>query len=171
MKCTDRNHVPQEISQEDATPLLEEIINSTNSYSDGPVENITDVVVGTIKGIDSEGNILVDYPFNPTGEPVAAKAMRILDEGHTGRDVALMFEGGDHRKPIIAGLMHTPGHAHDTCTEQKNIVISAKEELSLVCGKAFIHLKKDGSIIINGTTIVSRASGNHDIKGGMINLN
>jgi hypothetical protein len=54
---------------------------------------------------------------------------------------------------------------------KKNVAIAADEELTLRCGKSSITLTKSGKVIVRGTKIVSRATGEHKIRGAQISLN
>ncbi len=159
--------------KDDASPVAEtpeknknepiDIIKLITSYARQD-SKITGVVTGTFIGFSQEGCYLVDHPLNNSGDLVIATTRITLDASCIGREVAMIFEGGDLKRPIITGLMHI----HELLDSRE---ISAKEEIIIRCGKAFIQMKKDGTIRINGTSIVSRASGNNDMKGGSINLN
>lgn len=148
----------------------EDIINLVTAYTEKAAK-IEGVVVGRITGFHSGGDPLVDYTMNHTGRPLVARTTMGLDKCHIGRDAAVMFEGGDSRKPIIMGLMHISQQNVETVEDDKTTEISSEKEILIRCGEASIHLKKDGKIIIKGKDILSRARRNHDIKGGMINLN
>jgi hypothetical protein len=51
------------------------------------------------------------------------------------------------------------------------MIVSAKEELVLRCGKASITLTKAGKVMIKGSYLLSRSSGVNRIKGGSVQLN
>lgn len=148
----------------------ENIIDLVTVYSEKAAK-IEGVVVSRITGFYRGGEPLIDYAMNNTGSPLLARTTVSLDTCHIGRDAAVMFEGGDSRKPIIIGLMHISKQNVETVEDDKTTVISSEDEILIRCGEASIHLKKDGKIIIKGKDILSRARRNHDIKGGMINLN
>lgn len=148
----------------------ENIIDLVTVYSEKAAK-IEGIVVGRITGFHRGGEPLIDYTMNNTGGPLLARTTVSLDTCHIGRDAAVMFERGDSRKPIIIGLMHNSNMNVETVDDDKTTVISSDKEILIRCGEASIHLKKDGKIIIKGKDILSRARGNHDIKGGMINLN
>lgn len=52
-----------------------------------------------------------------------------------------------------------------------NVVIEAKKQLDLKCGKSSIMLKTNGKLIVKAVDIVSRAKRNNKIKGGSVNIN
>lgn len=51
------------------------------------------------------------------------------------------------------------------------MIVSAKEQLVLRCGKASITLTKAGKVLIKGSYVLSRSSGVNRIKGGSVQLN
>ncbi len=53
----------------------------------------------------------------------------------------------------------------------QRMVVSAKEQLVLRCGQASITLTKAGKVLIDGTHVLSRASGVNRVKGGSVQLN
>src|SRR5581483_2776279 len=69
---------------------------------------IDGIVIGTLLELDVIGSPRVDYPGNPAG-PLAARTVAALDSEKVGREVALLFEGGDPSKPVVLGVLHRPG--------------------------------------------------------------
>lgn len=143
-----------------------------------PPEPLTGVVVGILTGISERGEPLVNFPGSPSGIPGAARATVSLTADHAGREVALMFEGGDPHRPLIIGLIQHPGPPSPTglrdasvAADGKRTVISAEEEIELRCGKASIILTKAGKVIIRGAYLLSRSSGVNRIKGGSVQIN
>ena len=53
----------------------------------------------------------------------------------------------------------------------QRLMITAKEQLILRCGKASITLTKAGKVLIQGTYVSNRSSGVMRVKGGSIQLN
>ena len=53
----------------------------------------------------------------------------------------------------------------------KRIELQAAEEMFLRCGKASIHLTKDGKVIVKGSYLVQRSSGLNKIKGASVQIN
>ena len=53
----------------------------------------------------------------------------------------------------------------------ERLMVSAKEQLVLRCGKASITLTKEGKVLIQGAYVSSRSSGVNRIKGGSVQLN
>ena len=141
---------------------------------------ITGVRVGMLVGMTDDGHTpLVVFAGQPGTAAVAARATIDLHGIHVGRDVVLMFEDGDPRAPIIMGclapqagwpLTERPGQV-EVDADGERLMVSAKEQLVLRCGKATITLTKAGKVLIQGTYVSSRSSGVMRIKGGSVQLN
>jgi len=65
------------------------------------------VVIGVLAGIDERGRPLVAYAGNPSPLPVAARSTSDVDPEAAGREVALLFEGGDIEKPLLIGVVQS----------------------------------------------------------------
>ncbi len=145
--------------------------------------------VGEIVKITEEGCAMVDYPGNPMGHLEARSV--INDPSNCNINVQgsipvlLLFENGDPTLPIIIGIIRdtlyplAPSEEmtvymerpHDAVLDGKKMILEAKEEIVLHCGKSSVALKKDGKIVLKGTKIVSRASGTNKIKGSAVRIN
>ena len=138
------------------------------------------VVVGTLVALEAEESVpLVVYDGQPTSAAQRARAILDLRGAHVGRDVLLVFEDNDPRKPIIVGCMTNrtaetlhaePGHV-ELDADGRRLLVTAKDQLVLQCGKARITLTRCGKILLEGTYISSRSSGVNRVKGGSIQLN
>jgi len=144
------------------------------------------VVIGTLVGLNDAGEPLVDFPANTPGEHISARSAVTLAKGDLGREVALLFEGGDPRRPIVMGLIQHPERMLSTSSEStrseaqnpidaeidgERLVFTAKKEIVLRCGKASITLTRAGKVLIRGTYMLSRSSGVNRIKGGSVQIN
>jgi len=132
------------------------------------------VIVGRIAALQESGVPLVDFPSNASGKLVAAQSLIPVTTADTGRNVALTFEDGDPSLPIIVGLFHMP-HAvapqHEVKLDHESLVLSAKKEVVIRCGKSSITLTNAGKVLIQGEYLLSRSSGVNKIRGGSIQLN
>jgi hypothetical protein len=139
---------------------------------------INGVVAGTLIGFKDEGRTpLVIWPGQSAA--IAAAAIVDLHGPHIGRAVVLQFEQGDPSRPIVMGLLRKsegwplveqPGQVEVDADGQR-LMVSAKEQLVLRCGRASITLTKAGKILIQGTYVSNRSSGVMRIKGGSVQLN
>ena len=118
--------------------------------------------VGKLIGLAADGAPLVTVD-GATGRAPARTCLP-LEADDVGRDVVLLFEGGNRDKPIVMGLVQRPG-------ERKAIVLNAEDGITLRSGVASITLTRDGKIVIRGAHVVSHASGVNRIRGGSVELN
>lgn len=145
---------------------------------------IDGVSIGKLSGFDTSGAPLVDFPENTTGAPVSARTTIDLEANDVGREIALLFERGDARRPILLGCLQTrpaleiepqataaTPQALSVVLDGKRLVFHAEEEIVLHCGKASITLTKAGKVLIRGDYLLSRSSGVNRIKGGSVQIN
>lgn len=153
-------------------------------------ERIEGVVIGVLMGVDG-GRPMVVFPGNLHDAAIAARSLAPLDHAPLGAEVALLFEGGDPRLPLIVGRIVQPGGPGGAQVEPEGerlpvepdgeriavqrdgerVRIVAGERLELRCGRATILMERDGRITIRGAQVVSHASGANRIRGGSVHLN
>ena len=101
--------------------------------------------------------------------PVTAAGICKLETAALGRCVALVFMNGDPEQPLVIGpVLSAPADAPEPT---QRFELSAAEELILRCGKATLRLLADGSVILRGVNVVSRASAINRIRGGSVQIN
>lgn len=155
-----------------------------------------EIIIGSVVGISAQGQPLIEYPENPSSQPLTAISTLGITQQHVGRQVALLFANGDPQKPVIMGLIHSPlfdliaafevapvadsesaSEAQKTDPERemtidgKRVVIEGHEEIVLRCGDASITLTKAGKILIRGKYLLSRSEGVNRILGGSVQVN
>ena len=136
------------------------------------------MVIGELLALAEGGTPLVALPDEPS-RAVTALSLVDLHAAHIGLRVALMFDGGDADRPIVVGVvrgqatwpLETRPAQVDVDADGERLLVTAKEQLVLRCGKASITLTKAGKVLIEGTYLLSRSSGVNRIKGGSIQLN
>lgn len=143
-------------------------------------EPLPSVVVGELVALTDEGaTALVLYPGQPGSAAVRARSVLDLHGAHIGRAVTLTFENGDAALPIVTGVLRpatgwplaeVPAQVQVDGAGER-LVVSAKKELVLRCGKASITLTEAGKVLINGSYVSSRSTGVNRIKGGSVQLN
>lgn len=175
----------------DITRTLEESRPSLSNIAPG------EIIIGTLVELDKQGQPLVDFAENSSGQPLTAMATLGLTQTHIGRQVALLFASGDLQSPVIMGMIHSPlqdmlesfGHSQtddenenevelasdlkvdDVLIDGKKIVFEAKEEIVLRCGESSITLTKAGKILIRGKYLLNRSTGVNRIMGGSVQVN
>ena len=140
----------------------------------------TGVVTGELLAITEDGRTpLVIYPGQPGTAALRARTVTDLHGAHIGRPVVLMFEGGDPSRPIVMGVIRgadgwlltdVPAQV-EVDADGERMVVTAKEQLVLRCGKASITLTRAGKVLIQGNYVSSRSTGVNRIKGGSVQLN
>ena len=135
-------------------------------------------VVGELVALADDGRVpLVCFADQPGTAALRARSTVDLHGAHIGAAVVLLFEGGDPRRPIVTGVLR--GQRHDAPavapvvieTDGERLVVDAKEQLVLRCGKARITLTSAGKVLIEGSYVSSRSTGVNRIKGGSVQLN
>ena len=179
MKTLD--HVADQVTEPEdlrgTDPLLPLVVGrATTAQSPLP----PGVVVGELVAMTNEGlTPLVVYPGQSGSAAIAARSIVDLHGTHVGKPVLLVFEGGDVGRPIVLGVVreaeawplgHQPGQV-EVDADGNRLIVNAKEELVLRCGKASITLTKEGKVLIHGTYLSSRSSGVNRIKGGSVHIN
>lgn len=138
------------------------------------------VVIGELLAMKDEGRTpLVIFPGQPGTAAIAARTVVDLHGPHIGKQVVLMFEEADLARPIIMGVLREgdgwplaeqPGQV-EVEADGERMIVSAREQLVLRCGKASITLTREGKVLIQGSYLLSRSSGVNRIKGGSVQLN
>lgn len=145
-----------------------------------PLSPIAGIIVGQLVGLTHDGCIpLVIYPDQPGTTAIEARSVVDIQGPHIGGSVILMFEGGNPLHPIIMGIIRDVKHWPLPCqagqveldVDGERLIITAKEQIVLRCGKASITLTRAGKVLIDGTYVLSRSSGANRIKGGSVQLN
>lgn len=144
-------------------------------------QKIEGVVIGLFLSINNDGLPLVAFPGNPDETAIVARSTAQMQSEDIGCEVALLFEGGNLRMPLIIGKIQQANSeqlaqkkkAATTTAELdgESIVLSARQNITLKCGKASITLTKSGKIILRGAYLLSRSSGVNRIKGGSVQIN
>jgi hypothetical protein len=170
---------PVETEHTAAQDLLRPLVvgrTTTNAESPAPSGG---VVVGELIGITDDGRSpLVVFPGQRGSAAIQARSVLDLHSTHVGGQVVLAFEGADLGRPIIMGLIREdlssrqqdPGHV-EVERDGERMIVSAKTQLVLRCGKASITLTQAGKVLIEGTYVSSRSTGVNRLKGGSIHLN
>lgn len=159
---------------EQGSSLLELLLGQAEGEAAGGVlaSRIDGVVVGQVAKVEG-GTPHVTFAGAPK-EGFAARMVAPIGEGDVGSEVALMFEGGDPRKPIVMGKMVSPlapAEGQTAAADGRRVEITAQQEIVLKCGDASITLTRAGKILIRGAYVLSRSTGTNRIQGGSVEIN
>lgn len=145
-----------------------------------PVRMLPGAVFGVLIGFRDEGRVpLVVFPGQCGRVAVEARTAHDVHGEHIGRQVVLLFENADPRRPIIVGcLARSEGWpqaeaptAVQVDADGERLLVSARTRLVFRCGKASITLTQDGKVLIEGAYVSTRSSGVVRIKGGSVQVN
>ncbi len=137
---------------------------------------IEGIVTGLLDRIDADGSFAVSVPELQLREVRTCSSLVNLAPTDVGRRVALAFDHGNRRSPLILGLMWQP-RSRSVPAEAEVIVdggrveLTAAREIELRCGEAAIVLTADGRIELRGSYITSHATSTQRILGASVNVN
>jgi hypothetical protein len=99
-----------------------------------------------------------------------------------GRAVLVLLNGSG--LPVILGVVSQRlwetreveaqfpvGEVRSVQVDKKLVNIEASEEIRLTCGKSSLVMRRDGTVIVRGVTITTRASQANKIRGATVNIN
>lgn len=179
-----RNRTPVEYSKENLLKVPAVAPKSKRRQS-AVRRRIAGAVLGTFAGWTESGEPLVDFDANASGGLVPARTTVAWEKDALGRQVILVFEGGDTTKPLLIGFVRPSrnqplgaagqeaarGQSVAAHVDGEKLVLTADREIVLCCGKASITLTRAGKILIRGEYLLSRSSGVNSIKGGVVQIN
>ena len=127
---------------------------------------LPEVVIGELIAITDDGRgPLVLYPGQPGTAALRARSVVDVRGEQIGRAVVLAFENGNPVLPIVMGVLRrgesqsleAPGQV-EVDADGERMIVSAKEQLVLRCGKASITLTKtrQGHLSTDRTSSVER---------------
>jgi hypothetical protein len=141
---------------------------------------IQGAVIGRLVGFANEGfTPLVTFDGQRGSAAALARATVDLRRSQIGSSVVLVFEHGDPLQPIVTGCLHdphptslpeSPGQVEVDADGQR-LIVTAKQQLVLRCGKASITLTRAGKVLIHGTFVSNRSSGVLRLTGGSVQIN
>ena len=136
---------------------------------------------GSVAGHMVDGRVRVREDC--TGGLFACEALKLTAgpalEFREGADVVFVAEDGDDHFGYILGILERPdaplngvsNASIDRDGEPSVIKIHARQRLELTCGRAALTMNADGTVVLKGTTVVSRASGVNKIRGAAVRIN
>lgn len=167
-----------EKSIEEGADLLRQLVEVPVQLPQPAIPALPSVVVGELVAIADDGvTPLVVHPLTTGTRALRARSVLDLHGAHVGRQVVLAFEHGDPERPIVMGVLNQAGltaeqqQALAVESDGQRMVVSAREQLVLRCGKASITLTRAGKLLIEGSYVLSRSTGVNRIKGGSVQLN
>lgn len=163
---------------EEPAPELQKLLSGRSALHQR--ESLPAVVTGELVAITDAGRTpLVLFAGQQGSAAVRARAAVDLHGAHIGQPVVLMFEDGDASRPIVMGVLRQaegwplaePPAQVEVDANGERMIVSAREQLVLRCGKASVTLTKAGKVLIQGSYVSSRSTGVNRVKGGSVQLN
>jgi hypothetical protein len=140
---------------------------------DGTFLGLQGVHRAEITGIGPDGRAEVLIPALGT-TPLFAQSLVPLPAAAVGRLAAVTMMDD---QPLILGLIQPPIQppilpaTPEVEADGEKLVLEARREVTLRCGKASIHLTADGRVTIRGTQVLSRSDGPNRLQGASVQLN
>ena len=171
------NDLPVEarVGESESGELLSPLLHAPR----GPgLATFNGVAVGELLAL-TDGHPIVRCAAVLGDQGVTARTTIDLHGAHIGQAVLLAFELSDAALPIVVGVLRgegawpleAPPAQVEVDADGQRMVVNAKEQLVLRCGKASITLTKAGKVLIEGAYLSSRSTGVNRIKGGSVQLN
>jgi hypothetical protein len=129
---------------------------------------LTGVQRSLITGIGPDGRAQIVMPAaNEPDLQVFARSLVAVGPASVGREAAVVvMDGGE---PLILGLIQPL--VPEVEADGERLVLEARREVTLRCGKASINLTADGRVTIRGTQVLSRSDGANRVQGASVQLN
>ena len=163
---------------ESPQPEMQQLLSGRSALR--PSESLPAVVTGELIAITDEGRTpLVLFAGQQGSAAVRARTVVDLHGPHIGQPVVLMFEAGDATRPIVMGVLRQaegwpladPPAQVEVDANGERMIVSAREQLVLRCGRASVTLTKAGKVLIQGSYVSSRSTGVNRVKGGAVQIN
>jgi hypothetical protein len=136
--------------------------------------------IGELVALADEGTTaIVQDPYQPGCALMRARTVVDLHADHIGRQVLLTIVPGVTEQIVVLGVLRDSDRPAagqiagqvSLDADGERLVVHAKQQLVLRCGKASITLTKAGKVLIEGAYVLSRSTGVNRIKGGAVQLN
>jgi len=88
-----------------------------------------------------------------------------------GRRVAVLFQEANVELAVVVGPVIAESEPGSMPSKPETLSFEAEREITLRCGKSSLRLMGDGSVLIRGAYVLSRATGTHRIRGGNVQIN
>lgn len=103
--------------------------------------------------------------------PVAADVL-VGSGGELVAATRLLVAVGASGRPVVLGqIAARVPEAGAPARPAEDLRLSAPNSVSIECGDSAITLRRDGTVVIRGAKIVSRASGENKVRGSTVKIN
>jgi len=134
-----------------------------------PTVSTPTLALGRLVGF-ADGSPLV--LLTAASSPIAASAVGRLSVDDLGRLVAVMFIDSNPALPLVIGVIADEHPAPASRNETPaRLEFEATREIVMKCGKATLRLLADGTAVLRGVNVVTRAAATNRIRGGNVQIN
>ena len=171
-----RRHSPMKSRLRQATHTRESELGRL-SLRDRPTNLGNEPILARLAAVGPNGDPWITCP-GKNQKPRRAFTTVPLGPASVGREV-LAICAGSARVPVVVGLLIAPGDVPipadapsvELLLNRERIVLTARQEVVLTCGRASITLSADGKVVVRGADIVSSAGRVNRIRGGAVKIN
>jgi len=147
-------------------------------------------IVGVVTAVAENGTVYVDLVNGQEAIPARSivqwPSVKTARECLVDQQVLLCPVDGNRSDTIILGVIQTTvvdGELADSqepkslaaknssVQKPKTLDICATNEISIRCGKSTITLRADGTVVVKGNKLISRAARSNKIKGPSVHIN
>lgn len=177
---------------ETATAVLDDVFPNLMAEAVQPRPGHDQIASAVVHDISADGVARVIL----NGETQACEASSVLrfpsaaaaSEALLGRTVLVLLNPPS--EPVILGAVaqrlwdkpvaDAPAEAHaklpagepvSVQVDKRRVDLEATDEIRLTCGKSSLVMRRDGTVIVRGVTITSRASQANKIRGATVSIN
>jgi hypothetical protein len=130
------------------------------------------IVIGLYLSTDPDGRVWLHLPGPEPRAVSAASCLCDLTRVAPGSRVAVMFVEGRAELPVVVGpVLAEFGKAEAGAGAPETIELTATKRLVLKCGDATVRLLADGSAVLRGEQVTTRAKRTNRIRGGNVQIN
>lgn len=156
--------------------MSDESSAATSLLDAGDAPGAPRAVLGRLAGIDEDGRIR----FSDGARTYPVRIGVVCDDATLARAAAsgqTAVVVGTTEGPVLLALVRERvshealTHAASVPTDPETLTLTADRRVELTCGKARIVLERDGRIHLQGTHLLSSATGPVRIKGATVALN
>lgn len=161
-----------------------------NSLAVSPIETLlparNSLVVAKITSVSPEGAVYVSVDGFADAVQVSSAvglSPETTEADVSGKEVLVLVRQTNPFSGTIVGFLREslwertvaegrlPAENLGIRADGRKVVVSAEEEITLVCGKSSLLLRQDGTIVLKGIRLVSRASESNKIRGASVHIN
>ena len=125
------------------------------------------IVSGRVSYIDADGSCFVSV--SDADEPVRAQIVASEAAG-LSEDTEVLLAIGGARGPVVIGPIVDSIFERESSVE-RHVSLEAGESVTIKCGASSITMRQDGTVVIKGEDLITRARRQNKIRGATVKIN